>query len=284
MSGQPQVPFSLAMSSVSGSAPFVALVFDDGAAVSLHSVRALATELGLVVPQGTVFDLVEDWERAFPALCVLVNALAYSKTAQGHRGNFVAEDLLTMERLLPEARQTFRIGDGPVRALPASVQVGASASVLLDDAMKEAQPNLCLGAVIGRMCRRVDATNARHAIAGWALATELVRTGENGLTRCSAPGSLILGPLFVPAPFAEGLFDGEALLALTGAPAQTRQVKGLAEGLEDQIAALSEYSLLLPGDVIVSGPSANPSLFAADQIDTIEAVAGGFGRQTVSLF
>jgi len=37
-----QIPFALAMASVSGSAPFVALIFDDGAAVSLHSVRALA--------------------------------------------------------------------------------------------------------------------------------------------------------------------------------------------------------------------------------------------------
>jgi len=115
-----QIPFALAMASVSGSAPFVALIFDDGAAVSLHSVRALAVELGLVIPQGTVFDLIEDWERVFPALCALVNALAHSDAAQGHRGDFVAEDLLTMERLLPEARQIFRIGDGPMRSLPTS--------------------------------------------------------------------------------------------------------------------------------------------------------------------
>jgi len=272
------------MASVSGSAPFVALIFDDGAAVSLHSVRALAVELGLVIPQGTVFDLIEDWERVFPALCALVNALAHSDAAQGHRGDFVAEDLLTMERLLPEARQIFRIGDGPMRSLPTSAQVGASASVYLDEAMKSARPNLCLAAVMGRMARRVDAENADRAIAGWTLATELVATKESGLARCSAPGALALGPLFVPAPFAEALMEGDALLALTGAPSQRRQLRSFAEGLAEQIAQLSQTCLLLPGDVIVGGTPADPSLNPAEQIDTIEAVAGGFGRQTVSLY
>lgn len=279
-----RVPFALAMASVSGSAPFVALVFDDGAAVSLHSVRALAGELGLKLPRGTVFDLVEDWDRSFPVLADLVQVLAHGDEARGHRGHFVAEDLLTMERLLPEARQVIRVGDGAPRVLPAAVQVGAGASVLLDDAMQAAVPNLCFAAVVGRMCRDLDKTAAAGAIAGWTLATELLRLDRTGLGRCSSPGALVLGPLFVPAPFANELLSGEALLATTGAPAMRRVLSDFATPMPGHIAALSRDCLLTPGDVIVAGGLPPGDIPPAGKIDTLEAVAAGFGRQTVSLY
>lgn len=283
MSGS-QVPFALAMASVSGSAPFVALVFDDGAAVSLHSVRALAGDLGLKLPQGTVFNLIEDWDRSFPALCHLVQVLAHGDEAQGHRGHFVAEDLLTMERLLPEARQVIRVGDGPTRVLPPAVQVGAGASVMLDERMQAAVPNLCIAAVMGRLCRNADAEAAEAAVAGWTLATELVRADQTGLARCSTPGSLMLGPLFVPAPFAADLMTGEALLATTGAPAMQGPLSTFAAPMADSIALLSQDCLLTPGDVIVAGDPPREDILPAGQIDTLETVAAGFGRQTVSLF
>lgn len=277
------VPFGLAMASVSGSTPFIALVFNDGAAVSLHSVRPLASELGLKLPHSTVFELIENWDHSFTALVTLVQALAYGDEAQGHRGNFVSEDLLTMERLLPEARQTIRVGDGMSRLVAASAQVGANASIKISENMLKAKPNVCLGAIMGNMCHNADRDTVAASIAGWTLATEMVRLDQDGMTRCAAPGALIVGPVFVPAPFAPSLLEGEVLLALTGAPAFQGSLHRYAAELADEIAVLSEDMLLLPGDIVVCGPPASEEVMSAGTVDTVEAVAAGFGRQTVSL-
>lgn len=284
MTDAEKVPFALAMASVSGSTPFVVLVFDDGAAVSLHSVRALALELGLKLPEGTVFDLIEDWDRTFPALATLVHVLAHGDQAQGHRGDFVAEDLLTMELLLGEARQIIRVGDGEPRISSITAQVGASASINLNETMQSANANPCLAAIVGKLCHHVNNDTAEASIAGFTLTTEIVQTDKNGFERSGAPGSVIVGPLFVPAIFAAPFLEGDVMLALTGAPAVQTSLASCVANLGEQISTLSQSILLLPGDIVITGPPASTETTKLGNVDTIEVVAKGFGRQTISLY
>jgi 2-keto-4-pentenoate hydratase/2-oxohepta-3-ene-1,7-dioic acid hydratase in catechol pathway len=279
----PPVTFSLGMTSVEGSPPFAALVFDDGAAVSLHSVRGLAMEMGRVLPDGGVDALLQDWDRTLPALMELVQALAYDDRARGHRRHFVEEHILTPERLLPGARQIFRLVGGAAVCLPVSVQGSSAGTLVLDDAMRKARPNFCLAAVIGRMIRNVDENGARDAIAGWTLATELVRAGVDGFAARAAPGSLVLGPFMVPRAFAGDLEAIPFRLNLMGRTAAQGLLDTLARPVAAGIAELSRHALLLPGDVIVAGPGVAPDAPEAEGIDVIEAWASGFGRQKTSL-
>ena len=283
MTSLPMVPFALGMVSVSGSAPFVALVFDDGAAVSLRSLRALAIELGLSIPSGGLFDLLQDWDRVFPALARLVQVVAYDDSARGHRSHFVAEEFLTAEQLVPEARQIIRIRDGRPSALPVTVQGAASSSLRFAESMLSARANFCLGAIMGRMCRHADIPTARGAIAGWTLATEFVRADEKGFERLSTPGSLVLGPLFVPAAFAGDLAGVEYVVALMASPILRGDMGVIAAGVADSISALSRNALLLPGDVVIVGSDPSTTMPDSATADVVETTASGFGRQTISL-
>ncbi len=283
MTATSPVTFALGMASSNGSPPSVVLFFDDGATVALHSVRGLAVEMGLRLHQQTVFDLLQDWDRSIVALTELVQALAYSDRARGHRGHFVTEDVWTSERLAPEARQIFRLLESGAEVLPVTVQGAASAILVLNAATRRARPNLCLAAVLGRACRHADEVAACSAIAGWTLATELVQTERAGLGRLSAPASLILGPLLVPSAFAGDLSGIPYVLALMGRPVIRGTLDTLARPVAAGISSLSQDALLLPGDVVVAGPGPPPDMLEAESTDVIEAFASGFGRQKVSL-
>ena len=280
---QPPVPFALGMFSVSNSPTFPALVFDDGAAVALEALSALIVRLGLSLPRVSVFELLQTWDRTLPQLVELVQTLAYDDAAGGHRAAFQSEDFLTAERLLPETRQIYRLRDGQPTLVPASAQGAASGRIRLDENLCKGQANLCLAAVMGRMCHRAGDDDARSAIAGWTLATEIVRPDRAGLTRNSAPGSLFLGPLLVPTVFGGDLTGVTYLLALMTNPVQTGEFGDLARAVPAHIAALSHDALLLPGDVVVLGADPAADIPEAESVDVFEAVAAGFGRQIISM-
>lgn len=279
----PPVTFSLGMASTNGSPPHLVLFFDDGVAVSMHSVRALAIELGLALPHRSVFEILHDWDRAFPALMELVQELAYGERAQGHRGNFITDDLLYAERLLPETRQIFRLTEHGPMSLPVTVQTAATASVALDKSMQKARANFCLAAIVGRICSNVDETQAHGAMAGWTLATEIVRPDGASFARRSSPGSLVIGPVMVPAAFAGDLRGIEYVFALMGKPVSRGDLGALAGLAPQAISSLSHDCLLVPGDIVLVGPEPSGELPEAGSIDVVDAMASGFGHQKISL-
>lgn len=277
------VPFNIAMVSTSGSPPFVALVFDDGAAVALNSVRRLAKEVGLFVPPGDLSELLLSWNIAFPALAELVQILAYDDRARGHRSHFVAEELLTVEMLLPGSRQIFRLSDTGNTLLPVSAQVNAAAQVVLGEAQQKARANVCLGVIMGAACRDSSPEDALKSIAGWTLVTELVCTDEDGLGRSGWPGALVVGPQFVPSAFAPDLKGIEYVQALMATPMHRGDLGDLTANLGEQIASLSRTCAILPGDLLIAGTAPSLEQPTIGEIDTVEALASGFGRQAISL-
>ena len=280
---RPPVPFSLGMFSVSGSPAHVGLVFDEGAAVALEALAPLIVRLGLNLPRSSLFELLQGWDRTLPQLVELTEHVAYDDAAAGHRAAFQSEDFLTPKRLLPEARQVYRLRAVGPSLVPTSAQGAATGRIRLDERLRKGRVNLCLAAIMGRMCHRTDVEAARTAIAGWTLATEIVRPNEDGMRRNSAPGSLFLGPVMVPAVFGGDLTGVSYLLALMTNTVQKGEFGDLARAAPSQIAMLSEDTLLLPGDVIVMGDDPADGLPDAEAIDVVEAVATGFGRQMISM-
>lgn len=279
----PPVPFALGMASSNGSPPFPLLVFDDGAAVALHSVRALATELGLPLPCDSVFALLQDWDRSIAALATLAQALAYDDRARGHRGYFAPEDLFHPERLVPETRQMFRLQGEQSVAVPVSSQGGAQSSLALDQSAQDSVPSFALCAVMGRMCRDAEPEAAARAIAGWTLGVELQRSRQSGVGRHGAPGSLVLGPVIVPAIFTGDLAGCSFRFATMGNVVAAGPLSRWSSDAAGRIAALSREALLLPGDIIVFGEAPAEGTPPAGAVDMLEATAPGFGQIKVSL-
>ncbi len=279
----PPVPFALGMYAVSGSPPFSTLIFDDGAAVALEALAPLITRLNLSLPRASVFELVQHWDRTLPQLVDLVQTLAYADEARGHRAAFQSEEFLTAQRLLPEARQVYRVRETDTALIPTSAQGAAAGRIRLDDNLRKGRVGLCLAAVIGRMCHKADTETARASIAGWTMATEIVRPDRTGFVRNAAPGSVFLGPMMVPAIFGGDLTGVTYLLALMTNPVQQGDFADLARTAPDQIARLSHDALLLPGDVVILGDDPVGDAPDAEHIDVVEAMAKGLGRQIISL-
>ena len=267
----PPVPFAIGMASTSGSPPFVALVFDDDVAVSLHAIRPLAAELGLRIPKGTLFDLLQAWEPSLYALSTLVQVLAYDDRGRGHRGHVMPEGLLSAEAPMPEARQIIRVGAKPPILLPVTTQTSAHATMALSESARKARPSPTLAAVIGPA-----------GIAGWMLALELVGAAQDPIDAHGAPGTLALGPLMLADAFS-GNDAAELTFGVMGRATRTLNFGALKRDLTAAHEALKTRIQLLPGDVLVLGQEPDPDTPEAGQIDTFELSGPGLGHARISL-
>ena len=281
------VPFALGTFSVSGSPGFVALVFEDGATVSLHAVLPLAAKLGLHLGDMTsLFDLLQDWDRNFATLCRLADCLAYDDAANGYRGDFTSEDFLHALKPLRGTRQIFRAlaGADTFMSVPTTVLGDPADPILLSDELRQLKPNFCLAAIFGRMGRNMSAEQSENSIAGYMMATELVRSDMNsGMGRLSAPGTLITGPLFVPQAFLRDFVSMQFMIALNGDEIQRDTLARMADGVFKKASELSHRVLLLPGDVLLTGLADKPETQAVVEGDILETIASGFGRQHINI-
>ena len=174
---QPPAPFALGMYSVSNSPAFPTLVFDDRAAVALEALSALITRLNLSPTRSSVFDLVRHWDRTLPQLVDLVQMLACSGDAAGHRAAFQSEDFLTAERLRPEARQIYRLRKGDASLIPTPAQGAAEGRSRLDDKRNAAPGSLFLGPLIVPAVFGGDPYGTKYLL---ALMTNPAQRGDFG--------------------------------------------------------------------------------------------------------
>lgn len=283
MTELPPVTFALGMASVAGSPPYPVLLFDDGAAVSLHALRGLAAKLGMSLPTQSIFALLQSWNLNFHQLIELVQALAYDDVAKGHRGEFTTEDFLALEDLLPQARQVFRCEGAAHMSLPVSVLGPPNGVLHLGEHLKSGHPNFCLGAIMGQACEDIPQSEALSCIAGWTIVTEFVRTDVEGLAQRGVPRSTVLGPVMVPTAFGGQLDSIPFELTAMGGKVITGtldQFTGLAAAA---ISELSHACLLQNGDVVIVGGGPDARYPELGTVDVVEAYASGFGRQQTSL-
>jgi 2,4-diketo-3-deoxy-L-fuconate hydrolase len=114
-----------------------------------------------------------------------------------------------------------------------------------------------LGVVIGQTVSGVDAQNALSAIAGYAIALDMVvRGGEDRSLRKSVDTYAVLGPWLVTA---DEVPDPQALdfsLHVNGDLRQSSNTRHMIMTIAEQIAFASRFYTLHPGDVIMTGTCA----------------------------
>lgn len=111
-----------------------------------------------------------------------------------------------------------------------------------------------LGVVIGRRVSNIPANEALSAIAGYALALDMVVRGpEDRSLRKSGDSYAVLGPWLVTA---DDIADPETLdfkLSVNGVVRQVSNTANMIMKLADQIAFASRFYTLDPGDILMTG-------------------------------
>jgi 2,4-didehydro-3-deoxy-L-rhamnonate hydrolase len=150
-----------------------------------------------------------------------------------------------------------------------------------------------IAAIIGADVRHVRAEDAADVIAGFCVANDLtVRSrvtradlpalGSDWIQSKGMPGSLPLGPWFVPAWQVPEVFRLRLRLAVNGTVMQDDTADDMLFCVERQIAYLSRHTLLRPTDVLCTGSpagfGAHHGRFLRDG-DLVTAQVFGLGEQ-----
>jgi 2,4-diketo-3-deoxy-L-fuconate hydrolase len=150
-----------------------------------------------------------------------------------------------------------------------------------------------IAVVIGATVRRVTPENARDVIAGYCVANDLtVRSevtradlpalGSDWVRSKGVPGSLPLGPWYVPAWQIPDVSRLRLRLSLNDTVMQDDTAEDMLFGVEHQIAYLSRHTRLRPADVICTGSPAgfgsHHRRFLRDG-DQVTAQVSGLGEQ-----
>ncbi|WP_449472660.1 fumarylacetoacetate hydrolase family protein [Sphingobium chungangianum] len=178
---------------------------------------------------------------------------------------------------------------------PVTSIAGPDDSLLLPDHSQMVDWELELVAVIGRDCFRAAREDALDCVAGYMIGNDLtardrVRRTDAGaispdwIAAKGGPGFLPTGPLFVPAEFVADPHDLGMQLSVNGELMQDDRTSDMTFDIPRQIAYISRFARLIPGDLLCTGsPAGNGigrGIFLKDG-DVMEARIEGLGRQRV---
>jgi 2-keto-4-pentenoate hydratase/2-oxohepta-3-ene-1,7-dioic acid hydratase in catechol pathway len=150
-----------------------------------------------------------------------------------------------------------------------------------------------LAVVIGRRAHRVAAENALDRVAGYTIANDLTdrasvfrpdmpAIGTDWLRSKNAPGFTPLGPYLVPAEFVGDPGDLQVTLTLNGQTMQDESTKDMLFGVARLISYISQYAVLWPGDLVLTGSPAGNGLHWGRLLrdgDVMEGTITGLGGQ-----
>jgi 2-keto-4-pentenoate hydratase/2-oxohepta-3-ene-1,7-dioic acid hydratase in catechol pathway len=147
-----------------------------------------------------------------------------------------------------------------------SAMVGHRAEVPRPEDCRKLDWEVELAAVIGRRAFRVDEADALDVVAGYTIANDVSARdwldrrnpalGIDWLRHKSFAGLLPIGPALVPARFVDDPTTLELRLSVNGEIRQDSSTAKMVFSLAEQIAALSQVTPLLPGDVVLTGTPA----------------------------
>lgn len=152
-----------------------------------------------------------------------------------------------------------------------------------------------IGAVIGRTAWCVDETRALESVAGYCVVNDLTWRerifrgdpkvlGTDWLQCKGGAGWLPIGPWLVPARAVARPEDLRLQLQLNGRSMQDGVAGDMVFGIARQIAYLSRYARLEPGDLVCTGSPAGFGSHHGRYLrpgDVVEAGIGGLGSQRI---
>jgi 2,4-didehydro-3-deoxy-L-rhamnonate hydrolase len=176
-----------------------------------------------------------------------------------------------------------------------SAVTGPFDPIVLPEDAEQADWELELAVVIGRVTRHVRREQALDYVAGYTIANDVTRRelvnrkpgdvpemGMNWILAKSAPSFLPLGPYLTPAPYVN---DPQALqirLELNGETMQDESTADMIFGVARLIEYLSAAVALQPGDVICTGsPAGNGAHYRRflRPGDVLQGSISGLGMQ-----
>ena len=172
---------------------------------------------------------------------------------------------------------------------------GPAATVRADDPTLDWEVEIA--AILGAEGWHVDAESADGLIAGYCTANDLtVRArvarpdlpalGSDWVQSKGAPGTLPLGPWFVPAWHVGDIASLRLRLWVNGELMQDDTARDMIFPVSEQVAYLSRHTALQPGDVICTGSPAGFGSHYGRYLrsgDTVAAEVAGLGRQCITV-
>lgn len=197
-----------------------------------------------------------------------------------------AEIAAVMDRRAREDQPYVFIG------LPSSI-TGPYDEVELPSWAEKPDWELELAVVIGRRTHRVGTAQALDCVAGYTIANDLTdrasvfrrdmpAIGTDWLRSKNAPGFTALGPYLVPAEFVGDPGDLQVTLTLNGQTMQDESTKDMLFGVARLISYISQYAVLWPGDLVLTGSPAGNGLHWGRLLrdgDVMEGTITGLGGQ-----
>ena len=158
-------------------------------------------------------------------------------------------------------------GEPYVFTKPVSAISGAYDDLVLPPTTSKPDWELELAVVIGKEGYNIRVEDAMDYVAGYTIVndisardliprTDYKMLGTDWLRSKGQPGFLPLGPYLVPKQFVEDPHNLSMQLTVSGKTMQDETTADMLFGIEQQIAYISKYARLLPGDVICTGSPA----------------------------
>jgi 2-keto-4-pentenoate hydratase/2-oxohepta-3-ene-1,7-dioic acid hydratase in catechol pathway len=158
-------------------------------------------------------------------------------------------------------------GEPYVFTKPISAISGAYDDLVLPSTTEKPDWEVELAVVIGKEGYNINVADAMDYVAGYSIVndisardliprTDYKMLGTDWLRSKGQPGFLPLGPYVVPKCFIENPYDLSMLLTVSGSVMQDETTSDMLFSIEQQIAYISKYVTLLPGDIICTGSPA----------------------------
>lgn len=158
-------------------------------------------------------------------------------------------------------------GDPYVFIKPVTAVSGAYDDLVLPTNTVKPDWELELAVVIGKAGYNINESEAMDYVAGYTIANDISARdliprkdwpvlGTDWLRSKGQPGFLPLGPYFVPKCFVVDPYNLSLRLSVSGKVMQDECTSDMMFSIERQIAYISKYVKLLPGDIISTGSPA----------------------------
>lgn len=160
--------------------------------------------------------------------------------------------------------------------------IGPSQTVRIRQPERRTDHEVELAVVIGKVCDRVQPTDALNYVAGYAIGLDItIRGPEERSLRKSIDTYTVLGPWLVTA---DEIGDPAALELAIDVNDEARQranTRDLILGVPELIAFASSFYTLLPGDILLTGTPEGVGPICAG--DTMHARIERIGSMSVSV-
>jgi len=266
---------------------------------------AAAAHAGIAGLDTDIKGVFVNWPVAFPVLQDFAAACAGGRIAKSFAIPASEADLAlpiqfpnkliavgaNYEDHLREMNAVIPKGERPVMFIkPPTTALTGPGTVHIPDGCSQFDWEVELAVIIGTRMRKVTRAAAMAGVAGYSVSVDytardyffpkdyffkadfLLGKGQDGTTP--------LGPVITPEAFIRDPHDLRITLSVNGVTKQDASTAGMIYRIDEQIAAISQFVTLEPGDVILTGSPAGVGLPRGEFLhpgDTVVATAEGVG-------